>query len=246
MAISGFIGNRYVPEVSFPERTLGSEAMAKSPGKGSPNTSGSKNETVDKLAKAAMSKEMLAAGLAAAAAAISASPKARRAIRDAGLDAADTASSAASSMMASATKLGSLIAEAVADAAQRVLTGKWASDEAASSPSKTASAIDKHQQRPRTQARRQAETARAGSKAGKARKCDDDARQNRRVRERLARAAQARPKERRARVPSRSKHGKLADRWQKAATQQHSCSRRQGLARGERARTSSRKHIGNE
>ena len=55
-------------------------------------------DTVDKIAKAAMSKEMLAAGLAAAAAAISASPKARRAIRDAGLDAADTASQAASSV----------------------------------------------------------------------------------------------------------------------------------------------------
>ena len=62
--------------------------MAKSARKGSSGSSGS--TTVDKLAKAAMSKEMLAAGLAAAAAAISASPKARRAIRDAGLDAADT------------------------------------------------------------------------------------------------------------------------------------------------------------
>ena len=62
--------------------------------------SSSLSNTVDKLAKAAMSKEMLAAGLAAAAAAISASPKARRAIRDAGLDAADTASQAATNMMA--------------------------------------------------------------------------------------------------------------------------------------------------
>src|SRR5207253_18915 len=52
--------------------------MAKSTRKTSSSTSG--NDTVDKLAKAAMSKEMLAAGLAAAAAAISASPKARRAI----------------------------------------------------------------------------------------------------------------------------------------------------------------------
>lgn len=70
-----------------------------------------------------MSKEVLAAGLAAAAAAISASPKARRAIRDAGLDAADVASQAAGRMTQSATKLGSLIAEAVADAAQRVVSG---------------------------------------------------------------------------------------------------------------------------
>ena len=87
------------------------------------------NETLDKLAKAAMSKEMLAAGLAAAAAAISASPSVRRKIRDAGLDAADSASSAASSMASSVGKLGSLIAEAVADAAQRVMSGKWSEDE---------------------------------------------------------------------------------------------------------------------
>src|SRR5438552_12119192 len=111
--------------------------MAKSPRKGS-SDSASGNATMDKLAKGAMSKEMLAAGLAAAAAAISASPKARRAIRDAGLDAADTASQAASNMMASATKLGSLIAEAVADAAQRVMSGKWMPEEAAATARKTA------------------------------------------------------------------------------------------------------------
>ena len=70
--------------------------MAK-PAKRSSKSSTSKS-TVDKLAKAAMSKEMLAAGLTAAAAAIAASPKARKAIREAGLDAADTASNAASSM----------------------------------------------------------------------------------------------------------------------------------------------------
>ena len=46
----------------------------------------------DKIAKAAMSREMLAAGLTTAAAAITAHPKARRAIRDAGMDAADSAS----------------------------------------------------------------------------------------------------------------------------------------------------------
>lgn len=76
----------------------------------------------DKLAKATMSREILAAGLTAAAAAIAASPKSRKAIRDAGLDAADNASQAASAMMNNASKLGSLIAEAVADAAQRVLS----------------------------------------------------------------------------------------------------------------------------
>ena len=62
--------------------------MAKSAKKRSSRSS----DTMDKIAKAAMSKEMLAAGLAAAAAAISASPSARRKIRDAGLDAADSAS----------------------------------------------------------------------------------------------------------------------------------------------------------
>ena len=53
---------------------------------------GSSKSNFDKIAKAAMSREMLAAGLTAAAAAIAASPKARKAIRDAGLDAADSAS----------------------------------------------------------------------------------------------------------------------------------------------------------
>ena len=58
--------------------------MAKaSTGRGSSKSSGggSKKTTMDKIAKAAMSREMLAAGLTAAAAAIAASPKARKAIR---------------------------------------------------------------------------------------------------------------------------------------------------------------------
>ena len=65
--------------------------MAKSSTKRSSTKSSSRSRkaTVDKIAKAAMSREMLGAGLAAAAAAISASPAARRKIRDAGLDAAD-------------------------------------------------------------------------------------------------------------------------------------------------------------
>src|SRR5215208_419529 len=99
--------------------------MAKPSRRTGSSSSGGNESTIDKLAKAAMSREMLAAGLAAAAAAISASPAARRKIRDAGLDAADTAQAAASTMVASASKLGSLIAEAVADAAQRVMSGKW-------------------------------------------------------------------------------------------------------------------------
>lgn len=85
-------------------------------------TSAQRKSNFDKLAKAAMSREILAAGLTAAAAAIAASPKSRKAIRDAGLDTADNASQAASAMMTSASKLGSLIADAVADAAQRVLS----------------------------------------------------------------------------------------------------------------------------
>jgi len=72
-------------------------------------------------------------------AAIAASPKARKAIRDAGLDAADSASAAATSMMTNASKLGSLIAEAVADAAQRVLSGNWV-DDATSAASSASSA----------------------------------------------------------------------------------------------------------
>src|SRR4249919_593441 len=71
---------------------------------------GGSKATFDKIAKAAMSREMLAAGLTAAAAAIAASPKARKAIRDAGLDAADSASQAATQMMNNASKLGWLIA----------------------------------------------------------------------------------------------------------------------------------------
>lgn len=93
-----------------------------------PAANRSPKETVDpvgRLAKAPMSKEMLAAGLAAAAAAISASPAARKKIKEAGLGAADVASQATSNVASSATTLGSIIAEAVADAAQRVMSGKW-------------------------------------------------------------------------------------------------------------------------
>jgi hypothetical protein len=122
----------YFGTVSSVDRYLagGSEreaVMAKSTTSRGKSGGGSK-ATFDKIAKAAMSREMLAAGLTAAAAAIAASPKARKAIRDAGLDAADTASQAATQMMTNASKLGSLIAEAVADAAQRVLSGKWADE----------------------------------------------------------------------------------------------------------------------
>src|SRR3989337_3103097 len=112
----------------------GGGLMAKSKTKTS-SSKKSGNVNLDKLAKAAMSREMLAAGLTAAAAAIAASPKARRAIRDAGLDAADSASSAATSVMSSASKLGNLIAEAVAEAAQRVMSGKWSDDDTSSSSS---------------------------------------------------------------------------------------------------------------
>ena len=45
------------------------------------------------------------------------------------MDAADSASAAATNMVNSASRLGSLIAEAVADAAQRVLSGKWTDEE---------------------------------------------------------------------------------------------------------------------
>ena len=73
-------------------------------GSGSSGGESSTKVNFDKLAKAAMSREMLAAGLTAAAAAIAASPKARRAIRDAGMDAADSASNAASNMVSNASQ----------------------------------------------------------------------------------------------------------------------------------------------
>jgi hypothetical protein len=133
--------------------------MAKSSGKGS----SSGNDTVDKIAKAAMSKEMLAAGLSSAAAAISASPKARRAIRDAGLDAADTATN----MMASATKLGSLIAEAVADAAQRVMSGKWTAEEGTRAGGARSSGARKSTAK-RSTAKRSTGARKAGSTRAKA------------------------------------------------------------------------------
>ena len=118
--------------------------MAKSSnsGKGNGAKSKSGNPTLDKLAKAAMSREMLAAGLTAAAAAIAASPTARKKIRDAGLDAADSAQTAATAMMSNASRLGTLIAEAVADAAQRVLSGKWMDEMPAAAKSATAAAKD--------------------------------------------------------------------------------------------------------
>jgi hypothetical protein len=72
--------------------------MAKSTSK-SGSKGSSEETTIDKLARAAVSREMLAAGLTAAAAAIAASPTARRKIRDAGMDAADSASSAATAVM---------------------------------------------------------------------------------------------------------------------------------------------------
>jgi len=126
---------------------------------------GSSKSNFDKIAKAAMSREMLAAGLTAAAAAIAASPKARKAIRDAGLDAADSASQAATQMMNNASKLGSLIAEAVADAAQRVLSGKWA-DEGGTGLTATSKPVAKKSAPRKTGATRKAPAARAKT-AGK-------------------------------------------------------------------------------
>ena len=139
--------------------------MAKSSSKsgGTKAKDGSSSKaSFDKIAKAAMSREMLAAGLTAAAAAIAASPKARRAIRDAGMDAADSASAAATTMVSSASKLGSLIAEAVADAAQRVLSGKWTDDDSSASSSATGAARKSTPARKTTTARK-APAARKGS-----------------------------------------------------------------------------------
>src|SRR4029453_13053712 len=125
--ISPLFRNRFGRGPLLAVRSERKAVMAKSSTSRGKAGGGSK-ATFDKIAKAAMSREMLAAVLTAAAAAIAASPKARKAIRDAGLDAADSASQAATQMMTNASKLGSLIAEAVADAAQRVLSGKWADE----------------------------------------------------------------------------------------------------------------------
>ena len=59
--------------------------MAKSSSSRGKSGGSSSKSTIDKIAKAALSREMLAAGLTAAAAAIAASPKARKAIRDASM-----------------------------------------------------------------------------------------------------------------------------------------------------------------
>ncbi|WP_265563568.1 hypothetical protein [Sphingomicrobium arenosum] len=82
-------------------------------------------ERADKFAKVAMSPEVIAAGLAAAAAAIAASPKARKKIQEATLEAADRANKAATETMTTATRMGAMIVEGLADAAQRMLSGEW-------------------------------------------------------------------------------------------------------------------------
>ena len=100
-----------------------------SPGATTPST---------RLAKAAISKEMLRCGSRRRRSGDQRQPKAGAAIRDAGLDAADTASQAASNVMSSATRLGSLIAEAVAEAAQRVMSGKWPREDRRKRPASSA------------------------------------------------------------------------------------------------------------
>ena len=135
--------------------------MAKSSSSRGKSGGGSNKSNFDKIAKAAMSREMLAAGLTAAAAAIAASPKARKAIKAAGMEAADRARQAATTMMTNASKLGSLIAEAVADAAQRVLSGKWAEDEGATGVTKSSRPVATKSAPRKTGATRKAPAAKA-------------------------------------------------------------------------------------
>ena len=121
-ALPASLGNRYGVKVSFiatnreiSDGKIRENTFVRSRRRNRPQS------TVDKIAKAAMSKEMLAAGLAPRQ--LPKSAPARRAARSA------TPASMPrtprrkrrAAVAASATKLGALIAEAVADAAQRVM-----------------------------------------------------------------------------------------------------------------------------
>ena len=132
-----------------------------------------KKSTVDKIAKAATSREMLGAGCRRGGG-DQCQPGARRKIRDAALDAADTASQAATTVVSSASKLGALIAEAVADAAQRVMTGKWSDDDdggtRAKSPSRAKSTARKGTKRKTTKRKTTKRKTAAKSSTAAARK----------------------------------------------------------------------------
>ncbi|WP_265570345.1 hypothetical protein [Sphingomicrobium nitratireducens] len=123
----------------------------------------------DKLTKMALSREMLAAGLTAAAAMIAASPKARAKIKNAGVDAADQMSKATSAAVENATRLGAVIAEAVADAAQRAMSGDWLDEDAAKPAAKKAAPKKKAPAR-KTAAKKPAAKKPAAKKATTARK----------------------------------------------------------------------------
>jgi hypothetical protein len=120
----------------------------------------------DKIAKAAMSREMLAAGLTAAAAAIAASPKARARSATPAWTPPTAPARRRRNMVNSASKLGSLIAEAVADAAQRVLSGKWTDEDSRAFERLDGSSKPAHRRRPRARpaqrARRQGPSGQAG------------------------------------------------------------------------------------
>ena len=77
------------------------------------------------------------------------------------MEAADSASQAATTMMTNASKLGSLIAEAVADAAQRVLSGKWADDEGGTAVTATSRPVATKSAPRKTGATRKAPAAKA-------------------------------------------------------------------------------------
>ena len=124
-----------------------SSSRGKSGGK---SGGGSNKNTFDKIAKAAMSREMLAA------------------VKDAGLEAADSASAAATQMMTNASKLGSLIAEAVADAAQRVLSGKWADEGGGTAVTATPKPVAKRAAPRKTGATRKAPAAKKTASKPKA------------------------------------------------------------------------------
>ncbi len=108
-------------------------------------------------------------------------------------------------MMTNASKLGSLIAEAVADAAQRVLSGKWA-DEGGTAVTATSKPVAKRAAPRKTGATRKAPAAKAKTAAKpKAKRAGGQGRRHRQAPvERRRRASGRRPSPKQSRPANRS------------------------------------------
>ena len=98
-----------------------------------------KKTTMGRLKDAALSSEMLAAGIAASATAVATSPKARRALYEVGGDVAEVAGNATNQVLNNTAKFAALIGDAVADAVQRALSGDWLTEDAKSQSQRSAS-----------------------------------------------------------------------------------------------------------